>query len=567
MKPLFFLKKNTIQMKLVATTMAIVALTVLVSFLSISIYLEPYLHSIFIRDTFNAVQSSSHQLSYYLDEVITYSRDISFQPLIQKVYTTDLAPNSYQYFRLLFDVEQYLDQYITLHDNILFDVFLLDEHGMPMEVRQKYGGLTDTPIYSQLIRPEVKSGISLPHQVAVNNDLETFNVIAYVCNINSTSDPNRFLGKIVTLIKYDELIKPLETFENSYSLFLLNQDGQVIYPGGAVIEEKPNYYQIEEPLKLLEWKILGITQNEVIYGGIFGIFRILFLIMLICSCFALIGAYITTRKLIRPLNLLIGAMKQVSAGNQQVQVELHSHDEIQDAATVFNRMVKDIGIYTQELICRDKREHEITMQMLIYQINPHFISNTLNSIIFLARKKEDKKIIDLTKAFIMFLQVTLRTTPETMAALSEEIIHTDRYVSILQYSYDGISPIVWEIEDSLTDLSIPRLLLYPLVENSIFHGILTASHPCRIQITARQTGHDYTVTVEDNGRGIQPETLAQIRQALTLGQTVNSHIGMLNISNRLRLLYGHDYPLTIESSYGEGTKVSFRIPMAKKDPG
>lgn len=566
MKHLCFLKKNTIQMKLMTTTMATVALTVLICFLSISIYLEPYLHSIFIRDTFNAVQSSSRQLSYYLDEVITYSRDISFQPLIQKVYTTDLSPNSYQYFRLLFDVEQYLDQYITLHDNILFDVFLLDEHGKPMEVRQKYGGLTDTPIYSQLIRPEVKSGISLPHQVAVNNDLETFQVIAYVCNINNTSDPNQFLGKVVTLIKYDELIKPLETIENTYSLFLLNGDGQVLFPDSAVIEEKPNYYQIEEPLELLDWKLLGITQNEVIYGGIFGIFRILFLIMLICSCFALAGAYITTRKLIRPLNLLIGAMKQVSAGNQQVQVELDSHDEIQDAAMVFNRMVKDINIYTQELICRDKREHEITMQMLIYQINPHFISNTLNSIIFLARKGEDRKIIDLTKAFIMFLQVTLRTTPDTMAAFSEEIIHTNRYVSILQYSYDGIAPIAWEVDDSLTNLDIPRLLLYPLVENSIFHGILTASHPCRIKITARQAGRDYTVTVEDNGRGIRPEALSQIRQALSLEQAAQSHIGMRNIRNRLRLLYGDGYSLTVESIYGEGTKVSFRIPMAGKNP-
>ena len=566
MKHLCFLKKNTIQMKLMTTTMATVALTVLICFLSISIYLEPYLHSIFIRDTFNAVQSSSRQLSYYLDEVITYSRDISFQPLIQKVYTTDLAPNSYQYFRLLFDVEQYLDQYITLHDNILFDVFLLDEHGKPMEVRQKYGGLTDTPIYSQLIRPEVKSGISLPHQVAVNNDLETFQVIAYVCNINNTSDPNQFLGKVVILIKYDELIKPLETIENTYSLFLLNGDGQVLFPDSAVIEEKPNYYQIEEPLELLDWKLLGITQNEVIYGGIFGIFRILFLIMLICSCFALAGAYITTRKLIRPLNLLIGAMKQVSAGNQQVQVELDSHDEIQDAAMVFNRMVKDINIYTQELICRDKREHEITMQMLIYQINPHFISNTLNSIIFLARKGEDRKIIDLTKAFIMFLQVTLRTTPDTMAAFSEEIIHTNRYVSILQYSYDGIAPIAWEVDDSLTNLDIPRLLLYPLVENSIFHGILTASHPCRINLTARQAGGTCSVRVGDNGRGIRPEALSQIRQALSLEQAAQSHIGMRNIRNRLRLLYGDGYSLTVESIYGEGTKVSFRIPMAGKNP-
>lgn len=136
MKWSFPWKKNTIQMKLLSSTMLTVSVTILTCFLSISVYLEPYLRSIFAKDTLYAVQSSSHQLSYYLDEVITYSSDISFNALIQEIYTTDLEPDTYPYFRLLFDVEQYLDQYIILHDNILFDIFLLDEHGNPMEVSQ-----------------------------------------------------------------------------------------------------------------------------------------------------------------------------------------------------------------------------------------------------------------------------------------------------------------------------------------------------------------------------------------------------------------------------------------------
>lgn len=496
--------------------------------------------------------------------MVTYSSDISFNSLIQEIYTTNLKPDSYQYFRLLFDVERYLDQYIILHDNILFDIFLLDEKGMPMEVSQKYGGTTTSSIYSQLIRPDVKSGLSLPHQVAVNKDLEVFDVIAYVCNINNASAPNQFLGKIVILIKYDEFVKPLENVGNHDSLFLLNQENEVIYPRyGAFTEEEHLSYQVEEPLGIYGWKLLGTTQTKHIYESVFGIFRILFAIMLICSCFALLAAYVTTKKIIRPLNSLIQGMKEVSAGKQQVQVKLRSSDEIQEAADVFNRMIQDINAYTEELICRDKREHEITMQMLIYQINPHFISNTLNCIICLARKQDYGKIIELTKIFIMLLQATLRTTPETLATIEEEITYTNHYVSILQYSYDDISPILWEMDDSIADFKIPRLLLYPLVENSIFHGILTASHPSRIQIAIRQWDQYCQVTVEDKGRGMTPEQLSEIKASLKAEKTGGSHIGLLNVNNRLRLLYGEVSSLEIESRYGEGTKVSFRIPAVK----
>ena len=271
-------------MKLLSSTMLTVSVTILTCFLSISVYLEPYLRSIFAKDTLYAVQSSSHQLSYYLDEVITYSSDISFNALIQEIYTTDLEPDTYPYFRLLFDVEQYLDQYIILHDNILFDIFLLDEHGNPMEVSQKYGGITATPVYKDLIRPEVKSGLSMPHQVAVNKDLEMFQVIAYVCNINNASAPSQFLGKIVILIKYDELVKPLENIGNHDSLILLNEKNQVIYPcNSAIIQEKIPAYQVEEPLGIYGWKLRGTAQNKHIYESVFGIFRILFAIMLVFS--------------------------------------------------------------------------------------------------------------------------------------------------------------------------------------------------------------------------------------------------------------------------------------------
>lgn len=556
-------KKHTIQRKLFYSTITTVIVTVFICFISTTVYLNPYLRSIFAKDTQYAVESSSHQLTYYMDEVVTYSRDISFHPLIQEIYTTTQAKNTYQYFRLLFDVESYLDQYIILHDNLLFDIFLLDETGRPMEIRQKYGGITSTSIYSDLIKPEVKSGFSLPHQVMTNKDFNRFDVVAYICNINNAAYPNQFLGKIVVLIKYEELVKPLQKFGDEYSLYLLNQNAQMVYPYGenTSLPSADHSYQIEEALPDCGWKLVGVTLNRHIYEGVFRIFQIMFIIMLLCSSLALLATYATTKKLVQPLNVLMSAMKEVSAGNRQVQVTINSQDEIQEAAQTFNHMIKDINAYTDELLYRDKKEYEMTMQMLIYQINPHFVYNTLNCIICLARKKAYEEIIQLTKVFIMLLQVTLRTTPETMTTIKEEIAHTNLYVSVLQYSYENISSVIWDVDPSLMDFKIPRLLLYPLIENSIFHGILTVSRPCHITVAIKAQEHFYEVRVHDDGRGMSGDILYSLKEVLHEEISNEHHIGLINVNNRLKLLYGNSSALMINSQPDQGTTVVFHIPL------
>ncbi|HIX14880.1 MAG TPA: histidine kinase [Candidatus Hungatella pullicola] len=554
--------KNSIHKKILLFTIAMVFFTVAMCGFSITIYLRPFLNDIFSKDTQSAVLTCAHQINYYLDEVITYTKDISFQPLIQEMLNTDSSEISYEYFKLIFDVEEYLDQYIILHDNIIQDIFLVYPDGKTIETTPKYENVLSSSVYENLLKEETKNGFTVPHNISTNRDMEQVKVIAYVSSINSTTTLNKYLGKIVVLIKYNEFVQPLESFQENHQIKLYNESGQLLYPENLSGQKKAvddTFYAYETSLSDKSWKIVGLTSSEHIKEGVSGIFRIMFFIMLVCTGLSIFISYLVTKNLTRPLNTLVGAMKRVSQGHRNVRVSVRCSDEIQEAAQVFNRMLHDINCYTSQLLDRDKKEYEMTMQMLIYQINPHFIYNTLNCVICLARKKSCDSIISLTRLFIVLLQSTLRTKPNTMTTIEEEMHYTDTYVSVLRYSYENIDPILWKVDPTLYQSSIPRLILYPIVENSIFHGILTEEKKAHVYVTIEKSDKTLIIEIRDDGHGIDPKSLADLNQGLKNGRGQEGHIGLVNVSNRLRLLYKERANLEIKSEKGKGTCVIIKI--------
>ena len=222
--------KNSIHKKILLFTIAMVFFTVAMCGFSITIYLRPFLNDIFSKDTQSAVLTCAHQINYYLDEVITYTKDISFQPLIQEMLNTDSSEISYEYFKLIFDVEEYLDQYIILHDNIIQDIFLVYPDGKTIETTPKYENVLSSSVYENLLKEETKNGFTVPHNISTNRDMEQVKVIAYVSSINSTTTLNKYLGKIVVLIKYNEFVQPLESFQENHQIKLYNESGQLVYP-------------------------------------------------------------------------------------------------------------------------------------------------------------------------------------------------------------------------------------------------------------------------------------------------------------------------------------------------
>lgn len=184
--------------------------------------------------------------------------------------------------------------------------------------------------------------------------------------------------------------------------------------------------------------------------------------------------------------------------------------------------------------------------------------------ICLARKQDYQEIIRLTRSFIQLLRSLLLTDLQAMASVEEEKEYICRYVEVLQICYKNIPNIKWEIDETLLFRQIPRMILYPLVENSIFHGIIPSNTSSLLRIVIAQKEDQINITVEDDGVGCTEEERESIRLRLESERT-GGHIGMFNVNGRLKLIYEEVQPLKMEMRPGGGTIISFAFSKPREE--
>ena len=215
-----------------------------------------------------------------------------------------------------------------------------------------------------------------------------------------------------------------------------------------------------------------------------------------------------------------------------------------------------------ENVRKESEKRKSEMRFLMAQIKPHFIYNSLNCIIYLARRHKDEDIIKFTRAFISLLQISIRMQPQQEIPILVEIEHLKNYITLIQYRYDNAPDFQWEIADSCIDICLPGLILLPIVENSIFHGLLPKNKSGHIFLTVEKEEKIVKVTLRDDGNGIPPDKLKRIRQQIQGDGVISSgddHIGLFNVNERLKLSERALGTLHITSQIDEGTQVWFYL--------
>ncbi len=262
---------------------------------------------------------------------------------------------------------------------------------------------------------------------------------------------------------------------------------------------------------------------------------------------------------IKPLGQLEKAAAEVGSGSFDVSLDIHTGDELESLSVAFNQMVSDINKYHQESIEHEKKIQNMHIENLLLQINPHFIYNTLNSIVYMAKMKKTDEIVGFTNNFISLLQHTLVIDNSIFTTLKDEITIVEEYLYLQQIRYNHMFDYDIDIPENLMSFNIPRMLLQPIVENAIFHGLAPMNKDGHMKIFATDDEKDVYIYVEDNGVGIDENTLSDIRNnSLVRGEQGHS-IGLKNISNRLREIYGDGASVKFESNIGKGTKITIII--------
>lgn len=261
-------------------------------------------------------------------------------------------------------------------------------------------------------------------------------------------------------------------------------------------------------------------------------------------------------------------MKIVESGDFNIQMEVTNEDEFGNLAKSFNHMLRRIDLMLKRIdllkmkeIDNQEKLRKAELKALQAQINPHFLYNTLDSIAWMARLNQADKVEEMIDALTTYFRISISRGSDFIS-LREEFTHVEKYLSIQKIRYEKKLNYSIDIPNHLLEYKTIKMILQPLVENSIYHGIKEKEGPGEIKITAT-LDEDIVLCVEDTGIGMTKEKLAELREMIASGKDYNPNAyGVINVHKRIQVFFGEEYGLTFESEYSVGTKAFINIPKS-----
>ncbi|MBZ4667704.1 MAG: two-component system, sensor histidine kinase YesM [Epulopiscium sp.] len=280
---------------------------------------------------------------------------------------------------------------------------------------------------------------------------------------------------------------------------------------------------------------------------------------------------IIPNSIVKPIQHLNDVTKQVAKGDLSVRAKVLHGAEVKSLGESLNMMIGRIEYLLDAVKTEEKNLREAELELLQAQINPHFLYNTLDTIIWLAESGNPKEVVDMVKALSDFFRTSLNHG-NGMFTLKEEERHVKSYLQIQHVRYQDILEYEIDLPDDIKDAIIPKITLQPIVENALYHGIKNRRGKGKISVTGMREGNDVVISIADNGAGMTPEQLNKITTLLNEGhaggkvQKKMDSYGLYNVNQRIKLKFGNNYGLSISSVYGEGTCVKVRIPFGNSIP-
>lgn len=314
--------------------------------------------------------------------------------------------------------------------------------------------------------------------------------------------------------------------------------------------------------ELSGWHIVSMASSEELEAELNYLTDItIFLIILVLGIIILLTLYLSN-SLSTPIRKLQELTHRASDNDLSVNIDIDGEDEIAELGKSFNKMIQRINKLLEENVREQKLLRKLELESLDNQIKPHFIYNTLDLIIGLLENKDFDRATHMVEALGKFFRLSLSHGNE-MVLIRNEIKHVKNYLFIQQFRHGDEYEYIIDIEDhSMMDKHIPRLILQPIVENSIYHGIMPLDRKGLIIIKGYTKDKSFYFKVVDNGVGIEAEKLKEINQILKGEIEIEDkkkYFGIRNVNQRLKLMYGGESGVEVKSILDQKTEVIIRI--------
>ena len=466
----------------------------------------------------------------------------------------------------------------------LEDIRIINQEGNTISCYGVYKtDFKENDFYQKLFRDNNKDTIvTKPY---INRfDKEIFSVLKIM--ESSTEDNKQIMCIDIKVEILDKICKDIKLGEDGY-VYVMDKNGDEVYipknsndfPSLETIKidtnnlkqnqdnlfsfvDNKNYIISYKKSNTSEWILIGISSKETIYKDFNKLKNINLIVGLFIISFIIFFSIYLTNTVSKPITELSNIMNITTDYGLLPYVEIKTRDEIGQLGSAFNNMIGKI----KELMKKSKYDQlklrKMEMKSLQESIKPHFVYNTLDCIIGLLEQDRTEDAINLIDDLGRFFRISLSHGKEIITT-EKELEHIRSYLLIQQYRFSGKFDFIIDIDEDLDKHEILKLILQPLVENAVYHGVKGIDKKGLIIVKGNIEDNKIVFKIIDNGKGIEKEKLANIKSSLQSNFDFEKEefFGIKNVNNRIKMTYGQMYGLTFESEVGVGTKIKVVIPM------
>ena len=385
-----------------------------------------------------------------------------------------------------------------------------------------------------------------------------YSAISELCDQNSIGSKGYvFLldqdGNVVYHPQQQQLYNELQT-ENID--LVMNTDKETLMDGSG---DNAKIYTISRSEKT-GWTVVGCTNVAELLKDSKKARSIYVLVAAILVIVALVLSNLISRNITRPLQQLRDSMARVQEGDfGAAEVEVTSRNEVGSLTRSFNVMTSRIQELMKQNIYEQQQKRKSELKALQSQINPHFLYNTLDSIIWMAEGKKNEEVVVMTASLARLLRQSI-SNEEEQVPIGQEVEYARSYLTIQKMRYKDKLEFQIQVDAQIMGVPIIKLVLQPLIENAIYHGLKYKEGKGLLIVRGYREGENAVIQIKDNGAGMDEQTLSHIFEKHKVNYRSNG-VGVYNVQKRLQLYYGMDYGITYSSRQGEGTTASIVIPM------
>lgn len=527
------------------------------------------------KTTETAVEQSGMYIDLYIDRLKAVSRLLAENPQLV-AYLSDRVRDKTIKETLLSTIDTTMAT-----DPFIESVVIVSKDGEILS-NEKYlsmsmsSNMMKEPWYVSAINNGEKPVLTSARMQDFSMDKDNW-VISLSREIKNEQGKN--IGVLLIDIQYnviEDYLANLDLGKSGFS-FILNANNEVVYHKDPAYFQNINKQQFLQQitdnskvfdrtedtfthtfsLKNADWRFVGVSSQDELAAIKDKLLKIFIVAGLIFLVIATISVVHFTGRITKPFQKLELAMQEIEKGLVEIPIDYKGCYEAQSLTRHFNGMMMEIKKLMQEITVKEKDLRRSEISTLHSQINPHFLYNTLDTIVWMAEFNDSEKVIKMTKALAQFFRLSL-SGGEELTTVENEMDHVRQYLFIQKERYGEQLTYTIDCDSDLLQLQMPKILLQPIVENALYHGIRGLSRPGLIQLEAKAKGQDIIFTIRDNGEGFDVETLSQNKESKKT-KTKLGGVGIQNVDDRIKLYYGAAYGLLIKSSSSNGTIVEIKI--------